>query len=406
MDSFSKNYPFGWCFYVRSFVMLNAGYERFGERNRRERTMKKIVCLVCAVMLLTLSGCLDITGSFKPGSFGKTAKEQAMVEAISEKYGDLTEKGEPRILEARMTSDVQDFIPVDTVSKYSKDAKKFFVWFVYDNFDYDEIEVEWIYAESDYSIHIFTAQSGEDLGRGAFILERPDDGWALGDYEVIIRGGGVEEILTFVVITGATVATPLSYQNGKLSLGGESEEVSEQVSETVNTQAAGWYLTGWDFYRDPTDTSETGGKVGHFANGDTYTDYHEGVGDKNNFTNIQTRKLSNGNVAASGHATTVWIDPPEYFSGSERVVITVERTVDSDWGINGFGISFDNAEINPGGATSGRIQFATPDGQNYVQDYQGTFQMEKAAKGSTGAQKAIILYLNGFGYKYYYEWRG
>jgi len=54
-------------------------------------------------------------GSFKPGSFGKKPGEKAMVEAITKKYGDLSQKGEPRFLEARMTSAVQDFIPVDTL---------------------------------------------------------------------------------------------------------------------------------------------------------------------------------------------------------------------------------------------------------------------------------------------------
>jgi len=46
--------------------------------------------------------CLDIGGSFKPGSFGKTSREKAIINAIAEKYGDMTEKGDPRFLEARM----------------------------------------------------------------------------------------------------------------------------------------------------------------------------------------------------------------------------------------------------------------------------------------------------------------
>jgi hypothetical protein len=40
-----------------------------------------------------------------------------------------------------------------------------------------------------------------------------------------------------------------------------------------------------------------------------------------------------------------------------------------------------------------------------VQTYQGNLQMKKTLEGWTGASKAIIIYLNGHGYKYYYEWR-
>ena len=141
-----------------------------------------------------------------------------MVEAITEKYGDITEKGDPRLLEARMTSRIEEFIPVDTGTKYSADAEKLYVWFVYDNFNKDEIKVEWVYLDDDYSIHTFKAKTGEDFGRGAFIMEKPDDGWALGNNKVIIRGGGIEEILTFSIIEGATVAVPLPFENGKITL--------------------------------------------------------------------------------------------------------------------------------------------------------------------------------------------
>lgn len=81
------------------------------------------------------------------------------------------------------------------------------------------------------------------------------------------------------------------------------------------------------------------------------------------------------------------------------------RGVVSDWGINNFNIHFDNASINPDSATSSYLSFVTPDGQANVQAYQGNFQMKKPLKGSLGEKKAIILYLNGHGFKYYYEWR-
>ena len=169
--------------------------------------------------------------------------------------------------------------------------------------------------------------------------------------------------------------------------------------------AAGWYFTHWEYYKNPYDTAETGGVVGRFANGDTYTDYTEGKGEKNNFINVTARRLSDGKIAASGHAETLWTDPPAYFSGSDRPSITIDRTVESNWGIAPFNIHFDNNTINPGGGTSSYLSFVTSDGHSSVQTYQGTLQMEKALKGSVGSKKAIILSLNGSGFKYYYEWR-
>jgi len=179
-------------------------------------------------------------------------------------------------------------------------------------------------------------------------------------------------------------------------------------AETVPTASAGgpgWYFTHWEYYKYPGDTTDTGGKVGRFANGDIYTEYTSGKGDKNNFTNSVSRKHSNGTVIASGNANTLWGDPPEYFGGNERPIINIDRTVESAWGISAFSISFDMDSINPGGGTSGKVNFITPEGEGYVQAYKGAMQMQKAVKGSAGAKKAIIFHLNLYGFKYYYEWR-
>jgi len=180
--------------------------------------MKKILLLLCLVLVFCLAGCKDISDSFKPGSFGKTPEEQAMVQAITEKYGDLTQKGNPRFVEAMVTSNVNNFIPVDKVSKYSKNSEKLYAWFVYDNFNNDKLEIEWLYLTTNYSIHTFQSTTGEDFGRGSFILEKPDDGWAVGNYKVSIRGRGLETTVNFEIIDGATVAVPLSINNGKINL--------------------------------------------------------------------------------------------------------------------------------------------------------------------------------------------
>lgn len=169
--------------------------------------------------------------------------------------------------------------------------------------------------------------------------------------------------------------------------------------------AAGWYFTHWEYYKDPSDTADTGPKQNRTSAGDGILEYRVGTGEKNNFTNKVWRTYTDGKLIASGEATTKWTDPPEYFSATDRPSITVNRTVESAWGISNFNVHFDMASINPGGGTSSYISFVTPDGQTHIQAYQGSFQMQKAIKGSVGAKKAIILYLNGHGFKYYYEWR-
>lgn len=352
--------------------------------------MRKVAFILCLILLIAAAGCKDITGTFKPGSFGKTPREQAMVEALKGKYGDLTQKGEPRFLEARVTSNVEDFIPVDTVSKYSQDTQKLYAWFVYDNFNSGQIEVEWIYADDDYSIHTFKEQSGEDFGRGAFILEKPDDGWALGNYKVVIRGQGLVEILTFEIIAGATVATPLPFENGEIAL----------------SPNPGWHFTHWEYCIYSQDYSLVGairkmvaGKI------DPVWDYIEGKGDKNNFTNICTRKYDNGDVVATGAATTTWVDPPTYFGGGEQPIIEITRVTESTWGINPLSITFDDETVGPGGKTIGAVEFVAPSGESYIQNYQGTLQLKKPLQGKVGDKKAIIFHLNGYGFKYYYEWK-
>ncbi|WP_321428909.1 hypothetical protein [uncultured Methanolobus sp.] len=176
----------------------------------------KIVALVAMLLIsiVALSGCTDISDSYKPGSFGATEEEQQIVDAVTEKYGDMTASGEPRLLEVMMTSSTVNFIPVDKVLKYSKDSEELYAWFIYDNFNYDTISVEWIYLDNDYSIYTFESETGEDFGRGTFILEQPDDGWPLGDYRVVISGAGVEESVDFEIIDGTTVSEPFDMLDG------------------------------------------------------------------------------------------------------------------------------------------------------------------------------------------------
>ncbi|SMC47338.1 copper amine oxidase N-terminal domain-containing protein [Papillibacter cinnamivorans] len=198
-----------------------------------------------------------------------------------------------------------------------------------------------------------------------------------------------------------TTYLPVRAMGYLLGLGIDWDGATKTVLITRSQSGPGWYFTKWEYVVSSAD----GTKTGSFANGDIYTETSETAGEKNNFTVTVTRVDKNGKTIASGSATTVWTDPPAYFGANDLPVITVARTVGSSWGISQFSVTFDSSTINPGYGTAGKINFATPAGETYIQAYSGTMQAQKMIAGSPGAEKAVILHLNGYGFKYYYEWR-
>lgn len=62
-------------------------------------------------------------------------------------------------------------------------------------------------------------------------------------------------------------------------------------------------------------------------------------------------------------------------------------------------------DINPGGGSYGKINFATPDAKTFIQNLKVRWKLQKINKGNkSGEEKAIIFHMNGYGFKYYYEW--
>lgn len=194
-----------------------------------------LLLLTCVLLLSPLTGCKDIAGNIKArfgklaqgitsaapaGNFGSTAEEKAMVNAVTKKYGDLQQFGNPRILELMVSSSVVNHIPSDRVSQFSSSAPKFHAWFIYDNFSEGTVSIEWLYLDDNYSIGTLKAKAGKDFGRGAFILEAPDDGWPLGKYRVKVSGQGVTEQVDFQVIKGNTVSTAILLPDGSVDLAG------------------------------------------------------------------------------------------------------------------------------------------------------------------------------------------
>ena len=320
--------------------------------------MYKIIPVLCFAVLLTLMGCKDIQDAFKPGSFGKSPEETAMVEAVMERYGDLREDGEPRILEAMMTSSVHNHIPKDKVTSYNKETERLYCWFVYDNFNNGTIQIEWIYLDTDHSIHTFEAQAGEDFGRGTFILEKPDDGWPEGKYKVIISGESTEETVLFSINDKPTVSAEISFANGKISL----------------PQIVGWHLTGWEYY--------------------VY-----GEGEKNNFSSNWKRTDYEGDTLHSGNYTIKWSDPPDVLRPNEYCEVWVEHISDG-WAV-------ENAYASMDGFGLYSNYLFNSNGKDFWTDYSGTLKAEKPMpEGKPGDKKTLTVSL-GKGYKYYYtyEWK-
>lgn len=230
--------------------------------------MKKLfITLLTVTMLISFTGCIDISdfakalgwgkdNSSESGDFGDSKKamgwgntenEQGMFDELNGKHGDLTKDGDPRIIELMVTTETEDFIPKDRVSKYSSSTPEFKVWFVYDNFDNEEVEIEFIAVDDDYSIYTFTSKTGEDCGRADFTLEAPDDGFPIGNYKVVVSGAGVTAEKTFEVYDGDTVSTPIILPDGSIKIGGDNSSVGAESSEPTGTH---WKLINTSIDKD------------------------------------------------------------------------------------------------------------------------------------------------------------
>ncbi len=365
----------------------------------------KILAVLFLIAMVALSGCTDISDSYKPGSFGATDEEKQIVDAVTEKYGDMTASGEPRLLEVMVTSATHNFIPVDKVLKYSKDSEELYAWFIYDNYDYDMIDVEWIYLENDYSIYTFESETGEDFGRGTFILEQPDDGWPLGDYKVIISGAGIEETVEFEIIDGETVSVPLEMLEGA-AMGSHQADFGNTEPPTTASSGVtpGWYLVEVEDYGDKPE------KTHEYYTYDV--DYERG--------NVWTSDI--GNEGETAQVRTVSEEPDDFYAAEEEISIYVRKeSVFMETDGLGLGdsstITIDAADIPiDRGTASGyyledetygaffNMQWDDPTGTIK----EGTFKADAPwAKAFDGSFRIRYTYTNGASYRtnYIYEWR-
>ena len=178
--------------------------------------MKNIYLVFTAMMVLMLTGCADISGS-GIADFGTTEADQEVMDHFTDKYGDVTQSGSPKIIEILMTSSIVENLPIDKVLKYSSSSDKQYVWFVYDNFKKgDDINIEWKYLETNKIIKTFDSQTGKDFGRGFFSLDipenMPDNKWPLGKYVITISGNDLSETVEFLVVDGEIITTNLPWE--------------------------------------------------------------------------------------------------------------------------------------------------------------------------------------------------
>ena len=209
--------------------------------------MKNIYLIFVAMTVLMLAGCTDISGS-GIADFGTTEADQEVMDHFTDKYGEVTQGGSPRIIEFLMTSNIVEKLPVDKVLTYSSGSDKQHVWFVYDNFEKgDDISIEWKYLETDKIIKTFNSQTGKDFGRGFFSLDilenMPDNKWPLGDYSIIIAGEGVSEKIFFSVIEGDTIITNLPWEEEDNPI---VEEILEEDEFIGTTTQSGFIITSID----------------------------------------------------------------------------------------------------------------------------------------------------------------
>ncbi len=296
-----------------------------------------------------------------------------------------------------MTTKVENGMPSDRVSEYAKGTKNLYAWFVYDNFNEDTLEIEWLYLTQNHSIHTFQSKTGTDFGRGTFILEQPDDGWPTGNYRVIIRGRGISATIDFKITDGATVSVPVMLPGGQVELPAK----------------AGWYLTGWDYLINPSDrTLQPNGYFKEMLQAGTTSklyDSIQGTGEKNDFTVAISRTSQSGAYIAGSTSTSTWDDPPSYLAPGESPKLEVARSYQDNgtWGQVGMVVKFDNNDLpGPNHATSGCVKFLTPDGKPAWHTYSGAVETGKPIPaGKAGQLKAIWIALEGYGYRYTYEWR-
>jgi len=136
-----------------------------------------------------------------------------MFSYFCEKYGNLDEQGESRFLEVLVTDKIENNYPLTKVSSFSVDTEGFAIWFVYDNFKpNDEINVAITYIDTDEVMFVLPLRAVKDYGRVIFNLQKPLQGWFIGDYEILLIGNNINQTIGFSITEEQTIEQVLSWE--------------------------------------------------------------------------------------------------------------------------------------------------------------------------------------------------
>ena len=185
---------------------------------------------------------------------------------------------------------------------------------------------------------------------------------------------------------------------------------TQKASETVSSDAPGWYLISENPIISENDvTVHPDGGPGGSHMGDSYTDVHRGTIEKPVYEFSIERVFEQGDVAASGSVRLVWEDPPQVLFPGQKASVSADIDLISSWSVANMTVAFEEIEIMPNYSSPTVIRFTTEEGKNIPRgaSFSGSVSMEREVpEGSSGDQRAILIsFGNGYGYRYIYEWR-
>lgn len=171
----------------------------------------------------------------------------------------------------------------------------------------------------------------------------------------------------------------------------------------------GWQLVRVDEFINPLDLSIQGTPTGSRMTGSNtiLLDHLRHQGGQNNFQFNIDRTDDKGKTLHAGLFTLTWEDPKAFLPAGEPASFSVSRSYEG-WGIAQMGVTFDLGHLEPGYGTSSQLYFQTEEGTRHFLDYDGLLTTEKPLPEGKepGEEYAILLTIvNGYGYRYVYQWR-
>lgn len=150
-----------------------------------------------------------------------TLSEDAVMDAVIDLFGKLGTGGEPRFLTATMTTRLEGGAPVDSVDSFNTSVEDVSTWVAYDDLSAEVITAELLSPTGDPQGEVQEVKIADKYGSASFTFARPENGWAMGGYEVLVTGGEIEEVIEFAINNHDTHASSLVDHDGAIRIPGE-----------------------------------------------------------------------------------------------------------------------------------------------------------------------------------------